>query len=57
MSDLHRLYKLRRLLYREIADMFLTLDSIMEQNHINDLVERINWQVDQAKTYLNFRSE
>src|SRR5260370_18311955 len=50
---------MRRLLYRELVNMFFLVDGVMNQTHFadTDAVARNHWQSAEIKTYLNLRSE
>lgn len=51
LTDRHQLHKMRRLLYKDLADMFLLVDDEEECASTRD------WQHSQIKEHLNFRSE
>ena len=55
-TDAYRRYKMRRVLYLDLADMFLTVDSIMRFTELPD-PDRWHWQEDQLRNSLLFRGE
>jgi hypothetical protein len=57
LADVYRCFKMRRVLYIDLADMFLNVDSIITADIIADGLERSKWQEDQLRQHLLFRGE
>ncbi len=55
-TDAYRRYKLRRVLYLDMADLFFAVDSIVEFKEIDD-AHRYQWQEQELATHLTFRGE
>jgi len=56
INDFWRLYRLRRLLYTDLAKLFLLLDSTMQQTHLAQPYLS-HWQRDQVRTHMSFAAE
>jgi hypothetical protein len=56
IADWHKSYELRGVLYRELVNMFGTIDAIMSQKHIDDPMEMDSWRRREVETHLTFRS-